>query len=148
MSRNMVHERNHHHQHHHYHHHDHHDQHDYHDHHDYHHTTIIPWLIELLEPDDDEEDTEGEDEAEEDDAAGKDGSVHVNLRRRRKVERCNMKNQRHMVVCSVAMWTFEERIHMKRRYCCSLVKEDTTQKIETNQIDLIADVHLSLDSPQ
>ena len=58
MSRNMIHERNHHHQHHHYHHHDHHDRHDYHDHHDYHHTTIIPWLIELLEPDDDEEDTE------------------------------------------------------------------------------------------
>ena len=38
-----------------------------------------PGLIELLEPDDDEEDAEGEDETEEDDAAGENRSVDVDL---------------------------------------------------------------------
>ena len=39
-----------------------------------------PWLIELLEPDDDKEDGEGEDEAQEDHAARQNCRVHVHLR--------------------------------------------------------------------
>ena len=39
-----------------------------------------PWLIELLEPDDDKEDGEGEDEAQEHHAARQNCRVHVHLR--------------------------------------------------------------------